>query len=502
MPDYVYALHDFLPEHEDEVSFHAGERIEVVEKDDLYGDGWWQGRNLAGRVGLFPVSYTAPAPPAAATTAPPSSSGTEPNPVAESSAIASPVPKQPPASFLNGSADGYESDFSAGQVDAESPVQALAPDGEVMKATMTDVQKAIEQLGRGTPSGDGDGARSFSFASSRDGADTDTDYDMSDMDGTAEGVAGDDWHKTAREKLAAKARRAVEEAEKLEAMMGNTESSSVHRSVAPPIEVELSDESEDEDYTRASRINRPHSYILEEDETEEPEVGTHEKEGSANTETETHASSATAGGTQLDMPPRDESDVPTATVATLSFPVFSPPPPVVEPTPEAAPVKEADRSASPLRQSYPTPVSPPFVDTAPVASTSETKHSSAPVVRETAVANGLPSPSASTQFNKALHSKHNSIVSSSSAPNMGAPSTATAQQQQVQQSSSMGSDLKKKHPTEWSVEEVVEWLKSKGFDLDVCEKFTGAYDIFSDFYFSLMTWSMSCRTRNHWRRAP
>ena len=42
MPEYVYALHDFLPEHEDEVSFHAGERIEVVEKDDLYGDGWWQ----------------------------------------------------------------------------------------------------------------------------------------------------------------------------------------------------------------------------------------------------------------------------------------------------------------------------------------------------------------------------------------------------------------------------------------------------------------------------
>jgi len=42
MPQYVYALHDFFPEHDDEVSFHAGERIEVIEKDDLYGDGWWQ----------------------------------------------------------------------------------------------------------------------------------------------------------------------------------------------------------------------------------------------------------------------------------------------------------------------------------------------------------------------------------------------------------------------------------------------------------------------------
>lgn len=42
MPEYVYALHDFQPEHEDEVPFRAGERIEVVEKDDQYGDGWWQ----------------------------------------------------------------------------------------------------------------------------------------------------------------------------------------------------------------------------------------------------------------------------------------------------------------------------------------------------------------------------------------------------------------------------------------------------------------------------
>jgi len=47
MPEYVYALHDFLPEHEDEVTFLAGERIEVVEKDDQFGDGWWQVRKWA-----------------------------------------------------------------------------------------------------------------------------------------------------------------------------------------------------------------------------------------------------------------------------------------------------------------------------------------------------------------------------------------------------------------------------------------------------------------------
>ena len=42
MVEYVYALHDFTPENPDEVPFKAGEKIEVVEKDELYQDGWWQ----------------------------------------------------------------------------------------------------------------------------------------------------------------------------------------------------------------------------------------------------------------------------------------------------------------------------------------------------------------------------------------------------------------------------------------------------------------------------
>ncbi|KZV81105.1 hypothetical protein EXIGLDRAFT_780139 [Exidia glandulosa HHB12029] len=42
MPDYVYAVHDFEPEHEDEINFKGGERIEVLERDDQYSDGWWQ----------------------------------------------------------------------------------------------------------------------------------------------------------------------------------------------------------------------------------------------------------------------------------------------------------------------------------------------------------------------------------------------------------------------------------------------------------------------------
>ena len=42
MPEYVYALFDFVPENPDEIQFKAGDRIEVEEKDDVYSDGWWQ----------------------------------------------------------------------------------------------------------------------------------------------------------------------------------------------------------------------------------------------------------------------------------------------------------------------------------------------------------------------------------------------------------------------------------------------------------------------------
>lgn len=47
MPDLRWALHDFSPENEDELAFQAGDEIQVVEKDDLYGDGWWQVMHLS-----------------------------------------------------------------------------------------------------------------------------------------------------------------------------------------------------------------------------------------------------------------------------------------------------------------------------------------------------------------------------------------------------------------------------------------------------------------------
>lgn len=42
--DIVWALHTFEAENEDELAFEAGERIAVLERDDQFGDGWFQVR--------------------------------------------------------------------------------------------------------------------------------------------------------------------------------------------------------------------------------------------------------------------------------------------------------------------------------------------------------------------------------------------------------------------------------------------------------------------------
>ncbi|KAG6864282.1 hypothetical protein C0991_010835 [Blastosporella zonata] len=459
MPEYVYALHDFLPEHEDEVSFHAGERIEVVEKDDLYGDGWWQGRNLAGKVGLFPQSYTAAAPPNTSTpesmtlssstdssTTATEASRTPLQPLQEDSESESPTPNndnnssttasihapqpqsQAPAIFLNGNSTEPEDEPA-------SHKRTLSSGEEVMAATMTDVQQAIEQLGRrrnGSVGADGDEARSFSFMSSRgygtEGTDTETDMeldiDMSDVDGADSAGAGESWHKGARTKLAEKARRAVQEAEKLEAMMNGGANGS-GRSVAPPIEVELSDESEDEgdvngDFTSHSHsgmFTRVHPHIPEEEEEEDqPHVV---------------------------VPERDEDEARTAT--NTSFPVFQPFP---APTPPATPPAAAEEPR--LREII-------------------TNSNNNEQYRESLIS--LPSPTES--FPSPEQSKHNSVTSASasglSLPPLTASSVPTTL---VEQSQNDVKEKEKTHPSEWDVAEVVEWLKGKGFDQDVCEKFT------------------------------
>ncbi|CAG8836492.1 23724_t:CDS:2, partial [Racocetra persica] len=40
----VYAIHNFYAENDDELTFKVGDPILVLEKDEMYWDGWWQPR--------------------------------------------------------------------------------------------------------------------------------------------------------------------------------------------------------------------------------------------------------------------------------------------------------------------------------------------------------------------------------------------------------------------------------------------------------------------------
>ena len=59
MPNYVWAIFNFPGTTEEDLPLVIGDRIEVLMTDDEFNDGWWEGRNDAGRTGLFPKIYTA-----------------------------------------------------------------------------------------------------------------------------------------------------------------------------------------------------------------------------------------------------------------------------------------------------------------------------------------------------------------------------------------------------------------------------------------------------------
>lgn len=61
--DTLVVVHEFLARSPDELSLSRGDRIELVERDDDFGDGWFLGKNTeTGENGLFPEVYTRPAP--------------------------------------------------------------------------------------------------------------------------------------------------------------------------------------------------------------------------------------------------------------------------------------------------------------------------------------------------------------------------------------------------------------------------------------------------------
>jgi hypothetical protein len=50
-----FLLDDFSARSSDELTLSKGDRVELIERDDDFGDGWYLGRHLTnGTTGLFP----------------------------------------------------------------------------------------------------------------------------------------------------------------------------------------------------------------------------------------------------------------------------------------------------------------------------------------------------------------------------------------------------------------------------------------------------------------
>ena len=548
-------------------------------------------------MGLFPVSYTTPAPPAPFSfssgdgtnsgvvhleqktidTLPEQSEPGYLRPETGTNHIIAPVPKATYTHFLNDS----HHDF-----DVTNEHDPLPVGDEVMKATLTDVQKAIEQLSRNR--GDNDGDRSFSFASSRDdrGTDTDTDLDLSDLDcGTGddneEDVLG--WQKGARMKLAEKARKAVEEAKKLEVMMGGRDKLTERRLVVPPIEVEVSDESEDEiehegfmtrttipafsgipeeedenvlDVDGASASSRSKSLSPLKDEAQlEVVTATQTSFPATSLPSQSPIAAGLSHATENSEPHPNvkhlTSSIPTSTrnsrdakpegpasnaehvhtitlslqeftnTSTSTFPSPAEVPPSLPPLPQEmspsitataqskhASIASAKSHISSLHHdvlsipasspepTFPSGSSPSVISihhvdsttTSTTATTTKTVDSTATgVTAVTAVA-------AAAKTVIPLVSPPLSATSPSSEPIPMLPTPPVADEKMKKE---------KAHPSGWVLEDVVEWLKNKGFDQDVCDKFVGMLSfprvLIPGLHSSI---PFSCdRTRNHGRRS-
>ncbi|KAH7375348.1 hypothetical protein B0T11DRAFT_8527 [Plectosphaerella cucumerina] len=101
--DTLLVIHDFLARSSDELSLVKGDRVELIERDDEFGDGWFLGKHLGnGNSGLFPEVYTRLAPKPQIPIKPPSPFQPPPAEAEEPdtpTAVTEPAPFIPPATI-------------------------------------------------------------------------------------------------------------------------------------------------------------------------------------------------------------------------------------------------------------------------------------------------------------------------------------------------------------------------------------------------------------------
>jgi len=409
---------------------------------------------------LFPQSYTTPNP--LPSTLPP------PSPSANMSLKDS-------TTQLHSLPEESETGSMASGASKSKDTVNSGPEGSgVMNATLTDIQEAIEQLGRNDRDGE---ATSFSFTSTRDGeTDRETDRET-DIETDRE---GDDWHKGARHNLAEKARREVERRER-EAQESFT------RLSQPPIQVEVSDESDDDDeYSHQP----PSSHISEEegDDEHEESAPSHLNgllQATSTTEADEHEVTVPSKQASLLANPYD-AEAQTATAKQLNFP--------------------AEAIVLPPSMSQDKPLLTPLTPTSPIVlpSPSDYKTSVDSLLAKTSTE--PPAPILSTAISNTTSIAPSTVttiaaeplVETASSPAISLPSPPPSTAGPVQTAKSFPvtttppkTDMS--HPSEWSVEEVVEWAKGKGFDQSVCDKFIGWFLFSLGVIFQL---TFLVRTRN------
>ncbi|GJN88147.1 hypothetical protein Rhopal_001104-T1 [Rhodotorula paludigena] len=323
--DVVWALHTFDAENEDELTFEVGERIVVLERDDQYGDGWFQGRNERGEIGLFPQSYTSSRPPSFFP--PDATAGADPEPSAEGG-----IPAQPLSS-------------TGGFADAAPASTDEAP---VKHETLSPVLGSVRR----------DSVSETSLHSRIDEDDDDDAASVSNVQRPADGPA----HRAA---LAAKAAENAEKAaqnERDRAAQRKKEDEERYERVRKSgliEDLQLSDESDDEE----QEVLSP----LPETAAETPSVDVvpaHESRPRADTQTSTYAESVYS--TRSSNPPASSPptvpavDVPPAAAFSVPLPSISPSEEIDQPSvllePVAAPALDGDATPrSPVANGDATP---------------------------------------------------------------------------------------------------------------------------------------------------
>ncbi|XXH03747.1 hypothetical protein Hte_010153 [Hypoxylon texense] len=153
--DILVVIHDFQARSSDELSLAKGDRVELIERDDEFGDGWFLGRHMVnGNSGLFPEVYTRPSPKGVG------ASPLAPKPIANSlsSTNGTPSVTSPSASSLASSQDRASTLQAPSSAPPEPtpvtlPLNSVKPDGKTSSGTSTPLPSKSFAYGGGASDG-------------------------------------------------------------------------------------------------------------------------------------------------------------------------------------------------------------------------------------------------------------------------------------------------------------------------------------------------------------